>query len=189
MNARALREDGVTLIELLATVVILGIVISAIGGALFLGLKTSDEAQARLEESHDAQLLSAYFAEDAASQTTLRRDVSTCGEAAAAGETPVAFFKWTESGTTKIASYFVSSVTVGGSPETQLIRRRCSAGAQTAQFAVVHNLAASAPAITCTPSAAACPATGSSTTATSVTITVAEAGGFSFSLTATRRAA
>jgi len=65
MRYRIRRDDrGVTLIELLMAVVLLGIIAAPITAALITFLRNTNELQYRLAESHDAQISSAYFAQD-----------------------------------------------------------------------------------------------------------------------------
>jgi prepilin-type N-terminal cleavage/methylation domain-containing protein len=176
------REQGFTLIELIVSTSILGLVMSAIVASIFLGLQVSDDTQDRLNESHDARLLAAYFTVDGQSADGVRRDASTCTEGTAAGETPIVLFKWTEAGTAKAVSYFVSTVDT----EKRLTRRACSGGAPQTEIPVVHRLGATDPSVSCVGS---CPVTGTGTPA-EVTLTVPEASGeFTFSLTAVRRTA
>jgi prepilin-type N-terminal cleavage/methylation domain-containing protein len=185
---RAARADvracaGFTLVELVFSISILGIVVAAIGAALFVGLKNTDESNARLIESHDAQILTVYFPQDAASATGVRRDVTTCAEGTTAGETAIVFFKWTESGVSKAAGYFTKTV----SGERQLIRRKCSAGAMVTEPVMSHNIGAADPTISCTGTGTPCPASGTGTTFTSVTISVTETKGYAYSLTGSKR--
>lgn len=57
-------EAGFTLVELLMSVVILGIIAVPLAG-VFLGyLKNAGATSARMSESHDAQMAAAYFAQD-----------------------------------------------------------------------------------------------------------------------------
>jgi len=187
MTARTsrFREAGFTLVELLISISILGIIMAALGAAIFLGLKNTDITNYRMLESHDEQVLSVYFQEDAASATGVRRDVTTCAEASAAGETAVVFFKWTEGGVAKAASYFTKTV----GTEKQLIRRKCSAAAIVSEPVMSHFVAVTAPAIACTPAptTTSCPVSGTGATFTSASITVTETAGHVFTLTGSKR--
>jgi len=57
-------EAGFTLIELLITITLLGVVVVPLAGAVMAFLRDSDVTTARMSESHDAQLATAYFAQD-----------------------------------------------------------------------------------------------------------------------------
>jgi prepilin-type N-terminal cleavage/methylation domain-containing protein len=60
-------EDGFTLVELVVTVAILGIIVSALAGVVLAYLRTTVDSQARMTESHDVQFVSAYWQRDVAS--------------------------------------------------------------------------------------------------------------------------
>jgi prepilin-type N-terminal cleavage/methylation domain-containing protein len=57
-------ERGFTLIEVLVSVVILGIIIVPLGNALIGFFRNSADTTGRLSESHDLQIAAAYFAQD-----------------------------------------------------------------------------------------------------------------------------
>jgi prepilin-type N-terminal cleavage/methylation domain-containing protein len=60
-----LRDDsGFTLVELLVSIVILGAIMAPLTGVVIGFFKNSAATQARLNESHDAQITAAYFAQD-----------------------------------------------------------------------------------------------------------------------------
>lgn len=62
------RDDrGFTLVEVLLTIVILGIVAVPLGNVMIGYLRNTDATTARLVESHDAQISAAYFHADVAS--------------------------------------------------------------------------------------------------------------------------
>ena len=71
MRAQPLRPrrgaDGFTLIELLVAIVILGIITVPLSNVVIAYLRNTDATTARLIESHDAQITSAYWAQDVAS--------------------------------------------------------------------------------------------------------------------------
>jgi prepilin-type N-terminal cleavage/methylation domain-containing protein len=72
------RDDrGVTLIELLVVIAILGVIVAPLTAAFIMFLRNTNQAQDRLEVSHDAQIAGAYFSQDVASIG--RHDWGTAG--------------------------------------------------------------------------------------------------------------
>jgi len=63
-------ERGVTLIEVLVAITILGIIMLPLGNALIAFFVHTDATTARLNESHDVQIAAAYFAQDVQSVGT-----------------------------------------------------------------------------------------------------------------------
>ncbi|MDP9299894.1 MAG: prepilin-type N-terminal cleavage/methylation domain-containing protein [Actinomycetota bacterium] len=57
-------EGGFTLVELIISMAIVGLLISAIGSALIVSLRTTGVTNKRMAESHDVQITSAYLAND-----------------------------------------------------------------------------------------------------------------------------
>jgi prepilin-type N-terminal cleavage/methylation domain-containing protein len=57
-------ERGVTLIEVLIAVVIIGVITVPLGNAIFGFIRLSDQTNQRLTESQDAQIAGTYFAQD-----------------------------------------------------------------------------------------------------------------------------
>jgi prepilin-type N-terminal cleavage/methylation domain-containing protein len=60
-------DGGFTLVELLLAIAIIGVVTVPLSGVLIGFLKNTDATTARLIESHDGQIASAYWAQDVAS--------------------------------------------------------------------------------------------------------------------------
>jgi prepilin-type N-terminal cleavage/methylation domain-containing protein len=60
------REDGFTLIELIVTISILGIIMVPLTGFLMSYFDNSVQVQDRLADSHDIQIMAAYFSQDVA---------------------------------------------------------------------------------------------------------------------------
>ena len=58
------RDDGFTLVELLMSIAILGIIAFPLGNAVISYLHNTDATIGRLGESHDAQIAAAYVAQD-----------------------------------------------------------------------------------------------------------------------------
>ena len=82
----ARREDGFTLVELLIGIAIAGMLIAVIGSAMVVGLKTTDATTQRLSESHDAQVTSAYLANDVQSAVALATPTGARPTARASGQ-------------------------------------------------------------------------------------------------------
>jgi len=57
-------DGGFTLIELIITIFVLGVVVAPLSAIVILQLKNSDTTSARMSESHDAQLATSYLAQD-----------------------------------------------------------------------------------------------------------------------------
>ncbi len=172
------RDEGVTLIELIVAIAILGLIMLPLGNALISYLHNTDATIARLGQSHDAQISAAYFAQDVQSVGThdtttypypLKQSVETgvayngglypCGVAG----TPDALvrFAWDDYTTPAAAATVVRAAyvveTVSG--ERQLHRIVCSgSSAPTADVIIAHKLASTGPTVTCS---STCSGTGS----------------------------
>jgi prepilin-type N-terminal cleavage/methylation domain-containing protein len=153
-------ERGVTLVEVLIVVVIIGIIVVPLGNALLSYFRYNDEINSRLSASHDAQIAAAYFAQDVQSVGT--RDWSTpafplaqsieqnapaaggrfpCGPAG----TPVAVvrFAWDDptDATGAPAVVRVAYVVVTSGDERQLRRLSCGGSTTpTSTLVLAHNL-------------------------------------------------
>ncbi|HEX9334368.1 MAG TPA: prepilin-type N-terminal cleavage/methylation domain-containing protein [Pseudonocardiaceae bacterium] len=173
-NDRPARDAGFTLIELLLVVVILGVIILPLANAVIGVLKNENAVSDRMMLSHDAQISTAFFAQDVTA--TGLRDYSgqvangtvpfkasfqlnaaynagglTCGTSA----TPTAALRllsddWDPTGPT-LRTDIVAYYLVG----TDLHRMKCvAATTPTSDLIVAHDLAA-APAVTCSSSCTA----------------------------------
>src|SRR5436309_8527659 len=67
---RRRSDRGFTLIELLLAVVIIGIITIPLGNTMIGILKNTDATQQRMALSHDAQISTAYLAQDVATLGT-----------------------------------------------------------------------------------------------------------------------
>ena len=168
---RTRDDDGFTLIELVMSVAILGIVSAALLGIVLQYAKTASDTSARLNESTDQQFVSTYWQNDVSSlgrrsltvaSATFSTDQSVfvgstgpggCGSAV--GSVVVAF-AWNEfdAGTTAPADPWsskpqeVAYVTVPNGSRFLLQRVRCKNGVTGTPLTVAHNLIA-APTISC----------------------------------------
>jgi prepilin-type N-terminal cleavage/methylation domain-containing protein len=166
-------DDGFTLIELVMSVAILGIVSAALLGIVFQYVKTTSDTSARLNESTDEQFVSTYWQNDVSSlgrrslaiapaSATFNTDQSVfvgsagpggCGSAV--GSVAVAF-AWNEFdvGVAAPADPWgskpqqVAYVTVPNGSRFLLKRVRCKNGVAGTPLTVAHNLTA-APTISC----------------------------------------
>jgi hypothetical protein len=157
---------------------ILAIILPAIAGALLVALHTTGTTSQRLEESHDAQQLTAYLPGDVASASDVTTSDSTCSVIA----TPVvpitaviARFHWVDAGQDKVSTYFTS--TTDGQPSIR--RRYCVAGALVDDQTIVYDLGSPDPAISCVPVTCAL--------ARQVSMTVTDTSGYSYRVDGVRR--
>jgi len=184
-------DDGFTLVELILAVLIIGVITVPLGNIVIGYLRNTDETTARLLESHDVQIASAYWAQDVASvgvhSTTspypLTQSVETnvaysssrfpCGTA---GTTPAVTLAWDDftgpgAATIDRVAYLVTTV----SGETQLHRLRCNGSATVvSDVTLAHNLDPSTPpAVTCSTTCGAAPLVPKTVT---LTLTLKSAG-------------
>ena len=164
MNRRAQRvrrchrdEAGVTLTELIVAVSILGIVGAVLAGAFIVSARTNAETKTRYDESHDAQIASAYLATDVQSS-----DTTNCS-----GGSNLVTFTYSDG---SVASYTYGSGTVS---------RAFTSGGSTTTTPLVHFAGSSAPTVTCTG--------GTTDKPNKVKIGITEASGYSYSLAGARR--
>jgi prepilin-type N-terminal cleavage/methylation domain-containing protein len=183
---RGLRRNddrGLTLTELLVTIMVLGVIMVPLGNALIGFIRMTDDTSQRLSESRDAQIAAAYFAQDVQSVGTrdwaaypypLRQSVERDAPAAGglypcgAAGTPAAVIRlaWDDpasardSPTVNRVSYVVETV---GS-ERQLHRILCKGAAvPTSDIVVARSLDTALPAVTCSPACTGAPASVSLT--------------------------
>jgi prepilin-type N-terminal cleavage/methylation domain-containing protein len=163
--ARMRRDDGFTLIELLIGTVILGIISGAIAQALIVGFTTTGDTSQRFSESHDAQISSAYLANDVQSAKTVS---VAAGGSSCASATNLVDLTYSDG---KVASY--SCGPSGG--ETRVTRTFDGTTVVLAHFAGVGK-----PTVTCSPSCG-------TSTPVRVDIAFTEASGYSFTLVGSQR--
>jgi prepilin-type N-terminal cleavage/methylation domain-containing protein len=134
-------DDGFTLVELLVSITLLGIVAPVMVGAIVLGLKTTAATTAQLNASHARQELAAFFTTDVQSAVTIADETSTDSTTClSAGETLVGRLSWTDvnstgTSTARVVSYAIG--TVAG--DKQLVRHACTGGVMST-VTLVHNV-------------------------------------------------
>jgi prepilin-type N-terminal cleavage/methylation domain-containing protein len=175
------RDDaGFTLPELLVALVVMGIITPVLASAFITGYRTTTGTTDRLAASNDAEFTSSWFIPDVQSAESFSAvDVASCP--APGGSTRLFTLLRTVDGNPVVTGYAV----MAGPPKT-LERYTCTSGVAGTTVTVAHNLAATGPAVTCTPSPC-----GSSTDHVSVTVTAADANGltYTYALNAERRQA
>lgn len=189
------RDQGFTLIELVLSIGILGVVFGAMALVMVSALRAEQETEERLTLTRDEQFLAAYLAGDVAGTTeVVSGQASRCGGGNAVLELRGASFSSAvpPADTLTLASYVLTATTVDGVATGTLARRTCEVPAGTTAFpaaptravVVARSLATTAPAVVCrTGSAvAAC-----SADTTDVSVTLTRRDGTTFVLSATRR--
>lgn len=215
MSLRQARDSGYTLVELLVSIVVLGIIIAPLTGVVIGYLKNVDATNDRMVLSHDAQISAAYVAADVAGVgmrdpaatppaggtlpflPSIQLDAAynaagkTCGTAA----TPVAKIRflsddWDASGATPVlgtdvVAYYLTAP-VGGISE--LHRMRCAGSASPVSDVVLaHNVDPTTWSVTCASPSTCDTASVPRQVTIAFTVTKPSVGGYPVSLTGQRR--
>lgn len=122
---RARDEAGFTLPELLLSVAIVGVVLAAIADGFLVGVHTTHDADRRIAESTDTQLVAAWFPGDVQSAALVSTSTSTC---AVAGDATVLGLSWTDGLGTGAVRRDVAYVLAAGADGLRLVRRTCRNG-------------------------------------------------------------
>jgi prepilin-type N-terminal cleavage/methylation domain-containing protein len=169
MSRNGLRDsgadDGFTLVELIVAVLIIGVITVPLGNVVIGYLRNTDATTARLIESHDVQITSAYWAQDAASigtrsagpTYTLNQSIwtgaSSLYSCPTAG-TPIVSLAWDDfssAGTTTLVQVVYMVQTVSGQTELHRVRCEQSSGVVTvvSNLTLSHYLASTPPVVAC----------------------------------------
>src|SRR2546430_1546620 len=103
LRARCAGDGGFTLIEVVIVMIILGIIIAPLASAFYLGIGTATTSGQDVGNSADAQVLSAFFADDVASANAVSTDAA-CG-----GNNTVIQFRWQDGTLERRVAYTVSA--------------------------------------------------------------------------------
>ncbi len=143
-RAGAGTERGFTLIEVVASVVILGIIAAPLGMAMVLGFRTAFSQQESISRTSDVQQLSSYFPSDVQSvdaqgvNPTDANNSAICREDPTADQTSLITFVWNEdqgiSGQS-MARYIAE----GSGSSSKIVRRFCRGAADPSQPASSSN--------------------------------------------------
>lgn len=119
MNVR--DERGMSLIELIIAIMLVGVIIGPLFGAFLIALNTANGTEQRVSDSASAQLATGYFTTDAQSSDLVRTSAFTCG-----GPNTILEFESTHAdpdvGTVSEVSYDI--VADAGTPVSYAMRRR-----------------------------------------------------------------
>jgi prepilin-type N-terminal cleavage/methylation domain-containing protein len=192
LRHRLQRDSGFTLIEMILSIAILGVIMSALVGLMFASMTADRKTKSRLDGTRDEQFTAVYFAGDVQGATNVVAGVSArCGSGTAVIEFRGASYDpATLADKITVVSYVFTTPVVDGVPTGRLERRSCEAPALPAptyplassvSTVMARTLSAAAPVPTCTP--APC-----GTTTRSVSLALARLGADTgFTLIGTRR--
>lgn len=159
---RGRAERGFTLVELVVSIAVLGVVATGLTALMLGALAANRDTETRLTESRDVQFATAYLADDVQGATSFVAGVTArCGSGTAVLELRGASFDpGSLAARVTVVSYVLRTVTVDGVATGQLHRLACEAAAQptpaypltpASDVVVARSLAVSAPAVACDP--------------------------------------
>lgn len=153
LRTRLTDEAGMTLVEMMIAVSLLGVVIAPISAAFFLGFLETNSTRDRIADSSSAQLVSSFFLPDVQSAQSVALGGSTCAPMG----TVQLQMQWVDPKTNDATVVSYLDVT-NASGQHELHRATCLNGGPANTTLLVQHLASSGFTAACTPSCAA-PAT------------------------------
>ena len=141
-------ETGMTLIELLMGVVISGIMLGALTGAILSYMRSASATSSLMVETGELQVAATNFTTDVQSAERVEKSVATCGTVAA-GETAVVEFSWNDYSSTTISTPVKVSYIYTGA-ENGLRRTACRNGVVVGESTPIRHIEpAQAPQLLC----------------------------------------
>lgn len=184
-------ELGFTLMELLISITLLGIVMASLAGVMIATLGTNRNTETAISESNDLQLASSFFADDAAGALTFATSgPPQCGTGSFIVELRGQVFDTSSlAPQSRVTTYVLRSGTAGGVATRTLHRVVCQGSAVPVGDTTVARLLSMTvtPAVTCktvTGSATSCAGTAATTVIVPLT---SRSGDVQMSLTGHRR--
>jgi prepilin-type N-terminal cleavage/methylation domain-containing protein len=177
--ARARRGDdrGVTLVETLVVIVVMGVITVPIAASIIIALKTTGSSTTRFSESHDRQQVEVYLSRDVASSSS-PPSFNTTGTCVTTSPS-VVVLKWTGTqldnsvpATTLLQSYEADYVF--DATARRLTRHLCQGGGAASLVTVASSLSSSV-------------APTASASGKSVTMVLTDSSGLAYSVTAKGR--
>jgi prepilin-type N-terminal cleavage/methylation domain-containing protein len=201
-SGRVATESGMTLVELLIAVAILGIIIAPLIGATIVSLNIGQSATQRVTDTSGAQLTSSWFVSDVegSDQVITPPAAMKCG-----GANTLVELGWTDADPSSASMTHITYDDVppaGGTGDYRIVRSVYSVSAggscsltseSTVVDATVSPLAPNHPVVSCAPTSSPCGA-GSQAVSLQITALTSQTssnsyGPYTFLLTGTRRAA
>lgn len=148
-------DDGFTLIEMVITVTIMGIIALALTGVVISYFKTTVDTQSRMTESQDVQFAATYWQRDVASigvrsydaatkSFPLQQSVGVAPACSLPAGTPVVTLAWseytTDQSTDTPTRMTVSYLAQADGSAYELVRVRCSGSTVVSTTEVAHSL-------------------------------------------------
>jgi prepilin-type N-terminal cleavage/methylation domain-containing protein len=120
MNPQRLRgETGMTLVELLVALTIVGLISAALFGSFFFAVSSGASSAQRVSDSAGAQLTSSLFVADAQSSDNVRSSGSKCG-----GSNTIVEFDETDADSSVTTVRAVDYDVVAAAIDNKLLRRQ-----------------------------------------------------------------